>query len=62
MELQAIRRSNVLSYLQDNAAVMSGVANQKSMMFTKYQWEARNCLLQTAESVYKEVDPEISQG
>ena len=52
MELQAIRRSNVLSYLQHNAAVMSGVANQKSVMFTKYQWEARNCLLQTAESVY----------
>ena len=37
MELQAIRPSNVLSYLQDNAAVMSSVANQKSVMFTKYQ-------------------------
>ena len=35
MELQAIRRSNVLGYLQHNAAVMSAVANQKSVMFTK---------------------------
>ena len=41
MELQAIRRSNVLGYLQHNAAVMSAVANQKSVMFTKNLWEAR---------------------
>ena len=52
MELQAIRRSNVLGYLQHNAAVMSAVANQKSVMFTKKPMRGKDCLLQSAESVY----------